>query len=258
MPNDELIIGDIDSLPASKIERAQALQNILVEHATGSVGSEADYSLLRREFMTDPAISAKLPSFVRTCRTLPQFWGFIKQQAGTYRERRQIIWGAFTPLLDSLEGAARAPSDQLVSETLISFDPEGVTTIWQKALARRESDPDGAITVARTLLETVCKRILDDAAITYGETDDLPRLYGMVAEQLTLAPAQHAEAVFKVILGSCQNVVNSLGSLRNKIGDAHGKARPVGVQPRHAQLAVNLAGSMATFLIETWIARTTH
>jgi hypothetical protein len=189
---------------------------------------------------------------------LPQFWGFIKQQAGTYRERRQIIWGAFTPLLDSLEGAARAPSDQLVSETLISFDPEGVTTIWQKALARRESDPDGAITVARTLLETVCKRILDDAAITYGETDDLPRLYGMVAEQLTLAPAQHAEAVFKVILGSCQNVVNSLGSLRNKIGDAHGKARPVRVQPRHAQLAVNLAGSMATFLIETWIARTTH
>jgi hypothetical protein len=44
--------------------------------------------------------------------------------------------------------------------------------------------------------------------------------------------------------------------LRNKIGDAHGKGgKPVKPSPRHAALAVNLAGTMATFLVETWLAK---
>jgi hypothetical protein len=48
-------------------------------------------------------------------------------------------------------------------------------------------------------------------------------------------------------------VVEGLGSLRNKIGDAHGTGKAaVRPAPRHAQLAVNLAGAMTTFLIETW------
>ncbi|WP_458437716.1 abortive infection family protein [Methylorubrum extorquens] len=71
-----------------------------------------------------------------------------------------------------------------------------------------------------------------------------------------LAPDDHTEQVFKQILGSCQSVVESLGSLRNKLSDAHSpgpkRARP---QPRHAELAVNLAGAMATFLVATWQTR---
>jgi hypothetical protein len=47
-------------------------------------------------------------------------------------------------------------------------------------------------------------------------------------------------------------VVEGLGALRNKLRDAHGKgkkaARP---SPRHAELAVNLAGAMATFIVST-------
>ena len=73
---------------------------------------------------------------------------------------------------------------------------------------------------------------------------------------LKLAPDDHSEQVFKQILGSCQSVVESLGALRNKLGDAHGggpkKAKPAA---RHAELAVNLSGSMATFLVATWEAR---
>jgi len=48
-------------------------------------------------------------------------------------------------------------------------------------------------------------------------------------------------------------VVEGFGALRNKLSDPHGKG-PKGAKPdtRHADLAVNLAGSMAMFLIETW------
>jgi hypothetical protein len=116
--------------------------------------------------------------------------------------------------------------------------------------------PEGAITLARTLLEDVCKWILDEAGETWREADDLPVLYRKLAKLLKLAPDDHTEQVFKQILGSCQSVVESLGALRNKLGDAHSpgpkRARP---HARHAELAVNLSGAMATFLVATWEAR---
>jgi hypothetical protein len=148
------------------------------------------------------------------------------------------------------------PADKLISQTLSSFDETGVHHSWQKALARRASDPEGAITAAKTLLETVCKHIIDDAGGTYSENDDLPKLYATAAEHLNLAPSQHTEKVFKSILGNCQSVVGNLASLRNRLGDSHGQGRhPVKPQSRHAELAVNLAGSMAMFLVSTWEAR---
>ena len=156
-----------------------------------------------------------------------------------------------------VEGTNRAPVDPVVSDTLLKFDADGVHAVWQKALERRHADPEGAITTARTLLETGCKRVLDEIGGSYTDRDDLPALYRAVAMQLQIAPSQHTEDTFKRILGGATSVVEGLGSLRNKIGDAHGQGkRPVRPTERHAQLAVNLAGAVATFIVETWAART--
>lgn len=149
-----------------------------------------------------------------------------------------------------------SPADASISATLAAFDPTQVHARWTMAMERRASEPAGAITLARTLLEDVCKWILDQAGETWQEADDLPVLYRKLAKVLKLAPDDHTEQVFKQILGSCQSVVESLGALRNKLSDAHSsgpkRARP---QPRHAELAVNLAGAMATFLVATWEER---
>jgi len=170
-----------------------------------------------------------------------------------------LLWDAFRPLIDHLEADDRAPGVVPITETLEAFDPEHVHAAWQKALDRRTADPEGAITAARMLLETVCKHILDDARVPYPDNADLPKLWDIAAEQLNLAPRQHEEKVFKSILGNCQAVVNHLGAIRNRIGDAHGQGRrPVKPKPRHAELAVNLAGTMAAFLIATWKDRLTE
>lgn len=149
-----------------------------------------------------------------------------------------------------------APSDKTVADALAAFDPIHVRSRWQQAMDRRASDSEGAITLARTLLEDVCKWILHEAREEWRETDDLPALYRKLAKVLKLAPDDHAEQVFKQILGSCQSVVESLGALRNKLGDAHSsgpkRARPL---PRHAELAVNLSGAMSSFLVATWESR---
>jgi hypothetical protein len=106
------------------------------------------------------------------------------------------------------------------------------------------------------LLETVCKHVLEEAGIEYDETADLPKLYGLAAEQLNLSPSQHTEKPFKQILGGCVSVVQGLATLRNRLSDAHGTGR-IAARPaaRHAELAVDLAGTMAAFLVATWEAR---
>lgn len=128
--------------------------------------------------------------------------------------------------------------------------------VWARALERREGDPEGAVTAARALLETVCKRILDETGDAYDDTADLPKLYGVTAEKLSLAPSQHTEPAFKAILGNCHSVVNGLATLRNRVGDAQGRGgKPVRPSPRQAALAVNLAGAMSMFLVQTFEER---
>ncbi|KPQ20613.1 MAG: Abortive infection C-terminus [Halomonas sp. HL-93] len=233
------------------------LEGLLTERATGGQPSNPFYQALRREFMSDHDLKDLLPPFVRTYRSLDAFWPFIQKQSESYAGRREIIGRAFTPLLDHLEGRNRAPSDQDASEVLERFDAEGVHAVWTKALSRRTSDPEGAITMARTLLETVCKRILDESGKTYTDKEDMPKLYAMVAQELKLAPSQHTEEPIKAILGNATGLVNGIGTLRNRFSDSHGRGgkKPVRPHPRHASLAVNTAGAIATFLVETFSER---
>lgn len=244
-----------EQIPDTLIERVRMMQGLLIASATGGGATDDDliYQTLRRDFMSDPNVRDRLPAFVRTHRDLGAFWPYIKHEAGTYAERRQIISVAFTPLLDELEGMWRMPADAANSTVLLSFDAEGVHAVWTKALDRRSSDAEGAITVARTLLETVCKRVLDDRDIPYEDKNDLPALYVAVAKALSLAPNQHAEDAIKAILGGAMNVVNGIGTLRNKLSDAHGRGGklPVRPSPRHASLAVNMAGAVGVFIVET-------
>jgi hypothetical protein len=131
-----------------------------------------------------------------------------------------------------------------------------VQDAWQSSFTRQETDPDGAITSARTLLETVCKFILDKAGVVYEDGWDLPKLYRQAATKLSLAPDQHHDPIVKQILGGCQTVDEGLGAFRNKYGDAHGKGNAAKApSQRHASLAVNLAGTMAVFLIQTYEER---
>lgn len=236
----------------SDLDLAMRLQNGLIAAATGGSFLDSIYMQIRQNFMLRPDLKAKLPDFVRRCSDTGQFWGWIKYEYKTYQERRDVIWAGFRPLIEYLETQDRTPGVAPITEALAAFDPENIQAAWQKALDRRSHDPEGAITAARTLLESVCKHVLDDSGKPYPHDADLPKLWALAAEELNLSPAQHQEQVFKAILGNCQSVVNQLAAIRNKIGDAHGQGRkPVKPRARHAELAVNLAGTMAAFLVST-------
>jgi hypothetical protein len=234
----------------------ESLKIMLVSQATGGGGDSMEYKRIRHELMAIPRVAKLLPRFVQICRDLSDFWSFIKPKFSTYAERRDYLRDEFDPLLSMLETESRTPSDASISATVKAVNSAYIQETWHKALERRATDSEGAITAARTLLETVCKHILDAAGATYDDSADMPKLYTLTSKQLNLSPSQHTEQLFKQILGGCQTVVEGVGALRNRHSDAHGKGisgtKPA---PRHAELAVNLSGAMATFLLQTWEAR---
>jgi len=240
-------------------ERVDALVNILIDRATGGDCSEGDFIELRSYFASHTELSTLLPRWFAGKRSVNQFWQFIKIQYSTYAERREFLWTEFEPLLQHCETGSAIPAEDDIAGALKTLNSESVERVWRKTLYRLPEDPDGAITVARTLVETVCKHILEDLNIPFDEKKtDLPALYKLVANELNLAPQQHEEQVFKQILGGCASVVGGLGSMRNKLGDAHGHGRNrVRPAKRHASLAANLGGTMALYLLETYNAKKT-
>ncbi len=238
------------------VNKVESLKILLVSYATGGGGEDAEYRGLRQNLMAIPRVAKLLPRCVTVCRNLSEFWGFIKPKFSTYAQRRDYLREEFDPVLSMLEAEVRTPSDVTITATVKAVSSDYIQEVWHKALERRSTDPEGAITAARTLLESTCKHILDAAGAKYDDILDLPKLHSLMAKQLNLSPSQHTEELFKQILGGCQAIVGGLGALRNRHSDAHGKgASGTKPAPRHAELAVNLSGAMATFLLQTWEAR---
>jgi hypothetical protein len=131
-----------------------------------------------------------------------------------------------------------------------------VNSAWHKADERVATDPDGALTSARTLLETVCIHIIEARTHSeYRRDGDLQRLYKTTANLLKLSPDQQTEEMFKAVLGGCTAIANGLAGLRNEFSDSHGRgATDPPLHERHARLGVNAAGTVALFLVESYLA----
>ena len=151
------------------LDQITRLQDSLIAYSTGGQfeGDDSGYQRMRREFLDLPQVKRLLPEFLRRCRTLPQFWTWIKGEKPTYAERRMLLWDSFRPLIDYLEEQDRNPGDASTHHTLAALDSDAVYALWEKALARRTTDPEGAITLARSLLEATCKHVLVPVPVSW-------------------------------------------------------------------------------------------
>lgn len=130
---------------------------------------------------------------------------------------------------------------------------------WTSSLGKVDLEPEAAITLARSTLESVCKHICDERGVAYRDDGDLTRLYKEAAKALNVSPDQHSEQIIKQILSGCVTVVIGMSGLRNALSDAHGKGkRAVAPGPRHARFAVTMAFGVAQFLVDTHLAKSTE
>src|SRR5690606_11621432 len=116
---------------------------------------------------------------------------FMKETDGKYAGRRKFIWESLAPAFRAIEKGPTGPSALSFEEVRESCSSDAVQDAWQKIHDRREADPEGAITAARSLLESTCKYVLDELSEGYSPTDTLPALYKKTAKALNLGADQH-------------------------------------------------------------------
>jgi len=244
------------------IVKVDTLKTLLEDAAIGQQDmDDAKYTKLKDDLSSVARIRPLLPSFLTSRANLASFRRLAQEQKSrpnqtysTYAERRAFINKEFALVLDFLYAERSNPALALLPEVPYSIDSEHVNRAWEKALSRIHTDPDGAITSARSLLETVCKHILEKSGINVQKkAPDLGDLYNATIRSMKLAPDQQSEDTMRQMLQGCLNVVLAAGNLRNRIGDAHGKDKSSGeVETHHAFLGVSVACTVASFLLVSW------
>ena len=232
----------------------ETMKNTCVSMATGGKFSYEEYEENWAKIMSYPELKMLLPNWLIKNRYGSSYWrGFISLKFKTYAERRSFIMGEFDSILDQLKNGANQPINLSLERNLNRINSEIISSDWRKVVSRSQSDPSGAITASKSMLEAVMKYVLIRESVKYTKKDDLIDLYKKIKKVIRLDPENHNIDVFKQILNGISTVVQGFSSLRNDYGDAHGKdGKSYIPEQRHAELVINLAGSLSAFIIDTY------
>lgn len=121
-----------------------------------------------------------------------------------------------------------------------------------------ESSPHIAIGLSKELIETVLKKILIENGNNNVKDLNIPQLLKEVSKILKLVPKDVSDEKkgadkIRQILASLGTIVTGIAELRNDYGSGHGKDHKfIGLQARHAKLAVGSASTLVIFLLDTW------
>lgn len=120
----------------------------------------------------------------------------------------------------------------------------------------QEKDFEGAITNARTLVESICLFIIESTADKECSNDgNLIKLYKKVSNILNLNPNSQSDENLKQILSGLISLINGISGLRNNYSDAHGGSpsqKKYKIDERHSILAVNSAKTISEYLYKTY------
>lgn len=206
-----------------------------------------DYEKTRKYVLSKTEYNDYIPELLKNNRTLNECKADLKSKNIFQDNQLKYLYFEFKPLLDYLE-FEKPKQIQLH----INFDETYIQTEWNKCNDRKVKDPKGAITSARTLLESTLKFILAYYEIEFQDSADLIDLYKLVSKKLSIAPQKEHEEYIKQILSGTHSIVQGIGTMRNKISDAHAQ-KPGSIFPIfiYSEFAVNIAGTTAMFLYRT-------
>lgn len=192
--------------------------------------------------------SASTAECARILRALLEYRG---KQAGD--DQRASIT-KYRAIVSRLEGVAVPLNARPSTPNILTL--AYVRELSDKAERRlATADLEGAITVSRTLVEAVLEQLevrLTGQSGNYA--GDLQRQYRAVAKILRIDDKDdRVDEGFKQIARGLVQIVNGLATIRNMASDGH--ARHVKPQDRHARVAVNSAKTVASFLVEVYLAK---
>jgi Abortive infection C-terminus len=151
----------------------------------------------------------------------------------------------------------RAASDEFeVKAKELGFDR--ISAEWREAQVNVIVNPDLAVHAAGTMVEGVCKHILDSKQISYKEQNELPKLVEAVCKSLRLNHSNGKSDPTDRITSGLNTVLHNVGTLRNVRSNAHGRGEEyVKATQMQARLAVNAAGVIVMYLLDLLSHQTT-
>lgn len=120
------------------LDRVNYLSNLLTDHATGGSADEGEYMQLRHELLKNTTLAPMLPEWLKLHRSLGSFWGFIKNQYGTYAERRTYISEQFSEVCNYLEfgqnlaSKPEPPKPQLFQKSMTASENTTFNSVVKK------------------------------------------------------------------------------------------------------------------------------
>lgn len=127
-----------------------------------------------------------------------------------------------------------------------------------------DTEPGEAIALAKEIVESCCKLILDDRGVSYRTKADIPELLKSLRKELRIMPDgidENAKASKEIrdVLTSLGRIAHALGPIRNAYGKGHGRGRGFkGLQPRHARLAIGAASTFVDFVLDRHLSGPTN
>jgi hypothetical protein len=193
----------------------------------------------------------RTPYFIREAHSFTEWWSLIKNKF----DRDAFISAEFKSLFEYLN-KQHYPLKQPVHQLLLAIGADHINECWQKAIEKIASDPEEAITRARSLVESVLFFILEEEKIgTDIEKEDLPNRFKLVFSTLQLSPDGEEEQLFKQIMNGFKTIILGISGVRNKYGSAHGKTvEQALVKPDSAlaEFMVNSCGTLCKYLLQQW------
>lgn len=153
--------------------------------------------MARKAILKNEHLKAHIPKFIIDNDSIYSFWQFIKAHLPSYYERKVFLNEEFEPLMKVSVSGTPQSHLHLITEVTKAVDEHYVNEAWNKALRRMKDDPEGAITSARTLMETVFKHILYETNTAFDDSLEINKLYKLVSNTLNLSPDQHTQPLFK-------------------------------------------------------------
>ena len=179
------------------------------------------------------------------------YWG---SSISRYDERYARIYKNCKAIIDRLEGSSSAIS-KTANGLKDKFSSEYMSKQIELMVSMQSTNPTNAIGLAKELIESCCKTILDELGIEWSKKDDVSQLTNKAMSALNLLPANIQETdpgadAIKAVLGNLRAIPTKLAEIRNPFGSGHGKSASFqGLEERHAKLAV---GSSIIFVDFIW------
>lgn len=233
---------------------ARRLRSLLRQSVDGELTEKASEY---KEAWEETKACPHRPKWLVEVPDAEELWRYFRDSIpDSYSARRDHIEETIDPWIEHLESGECERSLPGLEEKIRARGPEGVYDDFRSAHSRLPNDPEGALTAARSMVETACKAAIlrtEGQSLTEEQVENL----GMndLVEEAFEGKKERLDGLDPEVIDNLEEGLNSIiwsvSSARQEHGDAHG-GEPFGrqeVDPSVAALSLNVAGAASVFLL---------